>query len=90
MINYFFSGSNDQLNLLSKKFGEPTCSITPHGLKKFQQIQHMIASNKLYLGNFEVNWNEVPSVSKEILDKFANKKLFKKIKGKWMPKFEIK
>lgn len=72
VIDYFFSGSNDQLDLLIKKFGEPTCSLTTNGFEKNELSQHLVRTNKIHLGDFDVNWDEIPAVSKEILDKFAN------------------
>ena len=40
----------------------------------------------IYLDYYRINKKQFDS----IIDKFANKKLFKKIKGKWLPTFEIK
>jgi len=40
---------------------------------------------ELYLDYFDIS-NEG---FEEILDKFVNKSLFKKIDGKWQPKFEL-
>ena len=38
-----------------------------------------------YLEYFEMNMNEF----NKVLDKWANKKIFKKKKGKWYPKFLV-
>ena len=40
---------------------------------------------ELYLDYYQINLNEF----NEILDKFANKKIFEKKNGKWSPKFKI-
>ena len=40
----------------------------------------------MYLDYYKIKKKEFDA----ILDKFANKSLFKKIDGRWMPKFEVK
>ena len=70
VVNYFVSCSNEQANLLNILIGSPTCSITTNEFKTNGELPHLIRGNNLYLGNFDINWNYVPSVSKEILDKF--------------------
>ena len=72
MSNYFVSGSDEQANILSQSMGPPTCSITTNGFDTNCELPHLVRSSRLYLGNFDVNWNHVPSISKEILDQFAS------------------
>ena len=43
-----------------------------------------------YINDYLVYYQMTKKEFNSIIDKWANKKLFKKIKGKWQPKFIVK
>lgn len=71
MVNYFASCTSDQANILNVLLGPPTCSITSNGFTDINDLPHLVRSKAILLGNFDVDWNQIPPISEETLDQFA-------------------